>query len=71
MRFKYLWNPGLPKNEIHNIENGLYSDEQILFLCETIMNSYRIRKKEVYTCCDFSFCNRNHFDINYFIYDRR
>ena len=46
MRFKYLWNPGLPKNEIHNIENGLYSDEQILFLCETIMNSYRIRKKK-------------------------
>lgn len=46
MRFKYLWNPGLPKNKIHNIENGLYSDEQILFLCETIMNSYRIRKKK-------------------------
>ena len=46
MRYKYLWNSGLPKKEIHNIENGLYSDEQILFLCETIMNSYRIRKKK-------------------------
>lgn len=45
MRYKYLWNSGLPKKEIHNIENGLYSDEQIRFLCETIMNSYRIRKK--------------------------
>lgn len=44
MRYKYLWNSGLSKNEIQNIENGLYSDEQICFLCEAFMNSYRIKK---------------------------
>lgn len=44
MRYKYLWNSGLSKNEIQNIENGLYSDGQICFLCEAFMNSYRIKK---------------------------